>query len=76
LPVRKRGRPPGSLNRSTIARLSQSQDVTSSQGTNLSLRQTRSQSVRLGAGRNSGVRSSGQRLRSSVRRERSGWELI
>jgi len=75
LPKRKRGRPRGSLNRSITVRLTPTQDQASSQETNLSQRQTQRRSARLGAGRSSGVRSSGQRLRSSIRRERSQWEI-
>jgi hypothetical protein len=75
LPKRKRSRPRGSLNRSITVRLTPSQDEASSQETNLSQRQTQRRSARLGTGRSSGVRSSGQRLRSSIRRERSQWEI-
>ncbi|GKU10048.1 unnamed protein product [Fusarium langsethiae] len=67
---RKRGRPPGSRNKSTLERGSKSQETIASQGI------TRSQTIYVGAGNTTGVRASGQRVQASVRRTRSQWELL
>lgn len=72
---RRRGRPKGSRNKSTLRRL-QDEDVAASQASG-SQRSTRSQSrAALGAGRSTGVRSSGRQLQASIRRQRSAWECI
>ncbi|KAH7199074.1 uncharacterized protein B0J16DRAFT_315358 [Fusarium flagelliforme] len=67
---RKRGRPPGSRNKSTLQKESESQETIASQGI------TRSQTIYVGAGNTTGVRASGQRVQASVRRTRSQWELL
>ncbi|RYC78170.1 hypothetical protein BFJ63_vAg18956 [Fusarium oxysporum f. sp. narcissi] len=74
---RRRGRPPGSLNRSTLARveLDASQHA-SSQASSSNQRQKRSQSGILGAGRTTGGRASGRKTQPSIRRRRSQWELL
>ncbi|KAK1994026.1 hypothetical protein LX36DRAFT_693377 [Colletotrichum falcatum] len=63
---KKRGRPPGSRNN----QISQSQISSSSQ------RQTRSQSSALGRGRTTGNRASGRPTQPSIRRGRSQWEMV
>ncbi|EXK78772.1 hypothetical protein FOQG_16567 [Fusarium oxysporum f. sp. raphani 54005] len=65
-PGRRRGQPPGRLNRPTLARLplESSQQVSSqasSQASTSSQRQTRSRSAVLGDGRTTGVRASGRK---------------
>nr|CEG03583.1 unnamed protein product [Fusarium acuminatum CS5907] len=80
-PGRRRGRPPGRLNRPTLARLplESSQQVSSqvsSQARTSSQRQTRSRSAVLGGGRTTGVRTSGRKTQPSIRRRRSQWELL
>jgi hypothetical protein len=65
----RRGRPRGSRNKSTLARLEQKESNPPK-----SMRQTRSQRGTLGAGRTTGVQASGRRLRPSIRRDRSQWE--
>jgi hypothetical protein len=59
---RKRGRPPGSRNKSTLAPESKSQETCDT--------------IYVGAGNTTGVRASGQRVQASVRRIRSQWELL
>jgi hypothetical protein len=76
LPERRRGRPRRSLNKKTLARHAQSRCHTSTREASSSQRHTRSQSNKLGDGKTTGIRSSGRRLRSSVRREKSEWEMI
>ncbi|KAF6814641.1 mutator-like element [Colletotrichum musicola] len=74
---RRRGRPPGSRNRTTLATLTRETTTpASNQDTSLSQRQTRSQVSRLRAGRTTGVRMSGQQLQASIRRNKSQWELL
>ncbi|RKK50816.1 hypothetical protein BFJ69_g18011 [Fusarium oxysporum] len=80
-PGRRRGRPPGRLNRPTLARLplESSQQVSiqaSSQASTSSQRQTRSRSAVLGGGRTTGVRASGRKTQPSIRRRRSQWDLL
>ncbi|EXL52776.1 hypothetical protein FOCG_08539 [Fusarium oxysporum f. sp. radicis-lycopersici 26381] len=69
---RRRGRLPGSLNRSTLARveLDASQHA-SSQASSSNQCQKRSQSGTLGAGRTTGGRASGRKTQPSIRRRRS-----
>jgi hypothetical protein len=67
---RKRGRPPGSRNKSTLEQESKSQETIASQGI------TRSQRIYIRAGNTTGVRASGQRVQASVRRRPSQWELL
>ena len=73
---RKRGRPAGSRNKSTLARLELvlSQPANSQVSTSTQ-RQTRSQSTVLGAGRTTGDRASGRRAQPIIRRRRCQWEL-
>ncbi|KAL0944177.1 uncharacterized protein CTRU02_202064 [Colletotrichum truncatum] len=71
---RRRGRPPGSRNRTTLARLTQ--ETASSQAPTSSQRQTRSQVTTLSTSRSTGLRSNGRRLQASIRRTRSQWELL
>ncbi|KAK1841564.1 mutator-like element [Colletotrichum chrysophilum] len=62
---RKRGRPPGSRNKTSLAKLTQETSIpASSQATGSSQRQTRT-------GKTTGVRISGRQLQASVRRNRS-----
>ncbi|KPA39292.1 mule transposase protein [Fusarium langsethiae] len=81
----RRGRPPGSRNKSTLTRLtqeasqqasSQASSKASGAATPSSQVVTRSQSANLGVGRTTGLRASGRRTQPSVRRQRSQWELI
>ena len=65
----RRGRPRGSRNKSTLARLEQEESNPPQV-----MRQTRSQRRTLGAGRTTGVQSSGRRLRPNIRRDRSQWK--
>jgi hypothetical protein len=67
---RKRGRPPGSRNKSTLERENKSQETIATQGT------TMGETIYVGAGNTTGVRASGQRIQASVRRTRSQWELL
>jgi hypothetical protein len=67
---RKRGRPPGSRNKSTLQKESKSQETIASQGI------TRRQTIYVGAGNTTGMHASGQRVQASVRRTRSQWELL
>jgi hypothetical protein len=66
---KRRGRPPGSRNKTTLARLaheaSQPQDSQPGKG----------RASSLGCGRTTGVWASGRRTQPSVRRQRSQWEL-
>ena len=78
---RKRGRPPGSRNKSTLARLalegSQESNIQASAQASLpTQRQIRSQSATLGSGKTTGVRASGRRMQPNIRRTRSQWELV
>ncbi|KAF4434584.1 mutator-like element, partial [Fusarium austroafricanum] len=74
---RRQGQLPGSLNRSTLARveLDASQHA-SSQASSSNQRQKRSQSGILRAGRTTGGRASGRKTQPSIRRRRSQWELL
>ncbi|KAF6791683.1 mutator-like element [Colletotrichum musicola] len=71
-PGRRRGRLPGSRNKTTATRTRSGQ---SSSQPNLSQRQTRSQAA-LGTGKTTGSRMSGRQLQPSIRRRQSQWELI
>lgn len=78
---RNRGRPPGSLNKSTLAGKAQQEiqgtiTQTSGQVSDLNRQQRRGLFVALRAGNTTGVRSSGRRMQPSIRRTRSQWELI
>ncbi|KAF5256396.1 hypothetical protein FOXYS1_13132 [Fusarium oxysporum] len=70
---RRRGRLPGSRNKSTLARLALEE---SQQASPSSQPQTRSQSATLGGGRTTGIRASGRRTQPSIRRRRSQWEMV
>jgi len=77
---RRRGRPPGSLNKSTLAKrakdLSQDTMARTSSQTSVSTRQQKNRlPVVLEAGKSSGMRYSGRRTQPNVRRTRSQWEL-
>ena len=80
LSERRRGRPQGSLNKSTLAKRAQKAPQefitqTSSQiGTSTRQRAGRFSKV-LGSGKTTGVRYSGRRMQPSIRRTRSQWEL-
>ena len=77
LSLPRRGRPPGSKNKSTLARLeAEVGQVTSSQATSLSQHQTRSQVPILGPGKTTGIHASGRQMQPSIRRRRSEWELL
>jgi MULE transposase domain len=75
-PVRRRGRPPGSKNKTKKLANSQAASDAAPEGAVSSQRLTRSQSIVLGAGRSTGVRANGRQLQPSIRRTRSQWELI
>lgn len=72
-PGSRRGRPHGSQNKSTLARLAleEGQQVSPS-----SQPQTRNQPVTLGGGRTTGTRASGRRTQPSIRRRKSQWEMV
>ena len=73
----RRGRPPGSKNKSTIARLeADANQTTNSQASSLPQRQTRSQVPILGPGKTTGIRASGRQMQPSIRRRRCEWELL
>jgi hypothetical protein len=73
----RRGRPPGSRNKSTVTRLAlEASQQASSQVRTSSQRRTGSRSAALGAGRTTGVRASGRKTQPSIRRRRSQWELL
>ncbi|KAH7471692.1 hypothetical protein FOMA001_g13476 [Fusarium oxysporum f. sp. matthiolae] len=79
---RKRGRPPRTVNKSALTRVSlepsqHSNTQANSEVSSISTQcQTRSQSATLGSGRTTGVRASGRRTQPSIRRTRSQWELV
>ncbi|KAK2005249.1 hypothetical protein LZ32DRAFT_546460 [Colletotrichum eremochloae] len=74
---KKRGRPPGSRNKSTLARLTQEASQPSqSQISSSSQPRTRSQSGVLSKGRTTGNRASGRPMQPSIRRTQSEWEMV
>jgi hypothetical protein len=77
---RRSGRPPGSHNKSTLAKNVQHSTretviQTDSQNGNSSQQQTGRPSKVLRAGNTTGVRYSGRRMQQNIRRTRSRWEL-
>lgn len=74
---RKRGRPAGSQNKSTLAKRAQESaqdDNTAPVSSSTRLRVCQTGRI-LKSGKTTGVRSSGQRIQPSIRRTRSQWEL-
>jgi hypothetical protein len=76
---RTRRRQSRSQDRQTRSRLAATEKADSQAGRQANLssqRQTRSQTSVLGTGRTTGVRASGRRTQSSIRRRKSQWELL
>jgi hypothetical protein len=76
-PKRRRGRPPGSLNKPTLVRLPlEASQQASSQARTSSQLQMHSRSAVLRGGRTTGVRVSGRRTQPSIPRRGTQWELL